>query len=123
MKALHEAGGDDYRLPDLNSPLFISAKVLELDGKIVLFMGARLQCEMYLLADKSPWMDPRAKMACIQALDVAVREEAYNKGIDDAVCYIPPTKKRFIKRVINYLRYFPPRRGWTPLSRPTKETQ
>jgi len=130
--ALHEASGDDYRLPALTiktedgerrHPLFVSAKVLEKDGKIVLFLGGRAQTEMYMLADRSRWADPRTKMSCIRGLDKAVRYELWLKGIDDAVAYVPPTKKRFVKRIMDWLGYRPPREGWTPLSRPTKETQ
>ena len=134
VKALHEASGDDYKLPELTyktedgterrHPLFISAKVMVDDqGNVRLFEGGRIQMEAYFLADRSNWADPRHKMQCIQALDKAVRYEAYMQGIDDVVCYVPPTKPRFVKRVIEYLKYLPPRVGWVPLSRPTKETR
>lgn len=133
VKALHESSGDDYQLPALTykdgeterkHPLFISAKVLvNSKGKILVFMGGRIQMEMYMLADKSPWAHPKRKMECIQVLDSAIRREAYLQGVDDAVAYIPPTKKRFVKRVKDYLGYRPPRENWTPLSRPTKETR
>lgn len=127
VKALHEASGADYVLPPLlnvegtgRHPLFVSAKVLVVDGTILLFMGARMQAEMYLIADKSKWHKPAVKMACIQGLDKAVRYESWLKGIDEVVSYVPPTMKRFVKRITDWLGYRPPREGWTPLSRSTK---
>ena len=133
VKALHEASGDDYRLPALTykdgdierrHPLFIAAKVLVDDkGIIRQFMAGRIQMEMYFLGDSSNWTSPQTKMHCIQVMDKAIRREAFLQGIDDSVCYVPPTKKRFVKRIIDFLKYQPPRQGWTPLSRPTKETQ
>lgn len=133
VRALHEASGDDYRLPELTykdgeverrHPLFISAKVLVDDkGTVRLFMAGRIQMEMYLIADRSKWAIPHLKMQLIKLLDKSVRREAYLQGIDDSVCYVPPTKKRFVERIKKFLGYNPPRPGWTPLSRPTKETQ
>jgi hypothetical protein len=134
VKALHEASGDKYRLPALTykgedgierrHPLFISAKVLVDDaGNIRLFQGGRLQVEMYLLMDGSKWAHPMTKMQAIQCIDHAVRYDAYMQGIDDAVCYIPPTKKRFVKRIVDFLKYNHLCKGWTPLERFTKETR
>ena len=130
--ALHEASKDNYQFPplilkteqgDIRHPLFVSAKVIERDGHIVLFMAGRVQAEMYMLADRSKWAEPEDKMSCIRFLDKAVRYDLWLKGIDESVCYGPPTKKRFVRRIIDWLGYQPPREGWTPLSRPTKETQ
>ena len=123
VKRLHELSGDDYIFPDCNSPLFVSAKVIEVDGKVVMYQGARIQAEMYFLGDKDFKFHPRDKMRLIKALDYNVRLDAWVKGVDDVVCYVPPTKKRFVKRIMEWLGYQPPREGWTPLSRPTKETQ
>lgn len=131
VKALHEESGDDYQLPELTykdgeiekrHPLFISAKVLvDEKGVVRQFMGGRIQMEMYLLVDKSKWANPQTKMHCIRVLDKAIRREAFLQGIDDSLCYVPPTKKRFVQRIIKFLGYNRPRPGWVPLSRPTKE--
>lgn len=134
LKRFHEESGLNYKLPELlikNStgelvkhPLFLSLKVLEDgQGNVHAIQGARMQVEMYMWTEKSPWAHPTCKMDYIKWLDQCVRLECWQKGINEAVCYISPQIKKFVKRLVDWLGYQHPRSGWVPLSRPTEETK
>ena len=119
VKAIHEASGIDYKLPDLSSPLFLVTKVLEIDGIVRACGGGYLQIECYLWLDKSDWADPEQKLMAVQALDRSVMHEAYLRGIDCACLYLPPGMDRFGKRLED-LGFTRDREGWVTYSKRTK---
>jgi hypothetical protein len=84
--SIHKAQGFDYALPELTHPLFLVKKVREVDGRVVAGMFLRLTCETYLLVQGSP----EAKARSILELQPEVIQEAYEKGISDLVCVLPP---------------------------------
>ena len=87
LKAIHEKQGFDYSFPsDLDSPLFLIKKVREVDGQPVAAMFLRISAETFLLVQGSPVVKGRS----IEELQPEVIRAAWEKGIDDVCCVIPP---------------------------------
>jgi hypothetical protein len=112
VRRIHEATGIDYSLPDLSSPLFFVAKVLVDDEDCVRACGALyIQAECYLWLDPGDWASPSDKLAAIAGLDGITMHEAWLKGVEHAVLYLPPGMERFGKR-LEELGFKPNRDGW-----------
>ena len=86
LKDIHKAQGFDYAVPDLTSPLVLVKKVREVDGRVVAAMFLRLTAETFLVTTGSPVEKGRA----IEELQPEVLREAYEKGLSDIVCVVPP---------------------------------
>jgi hypothetical protein len=86
VKKIYKAQGFDYALPDLSSPLVLVRKVREVDGRVVAAMFLRITAETFLLVQGSPVEKGRA----IAELQPEVDREAWQKGLADYVCVIPP---------------------------------
>jgi len=86
IKEIHKAQGFDYAVPNLSDPLILVKKVREIDGRVVAAMFLRLTAETFLLVQGSPVEKGRA----IEELQPEVLREAYEKGLSDIVCVIPP---------------------------------
>ena len=108
---LHKSMGMDYKLPDLSDPLFIVRKVYLNDaGQVVGTEFLRLQAEAYLMLDCT--LDTVEKTRVIAHLSHAVEREAYNRGLDTLVAYIPEAiSTKFTKR-LNLLGWSQARKGW-----------
>jgi hypothetical protein len=83
---LHKRQGFDYPLPDLSSPLVLIHKVREIDGHVVAACFLRITAETYLLCEGSPVVKGRA----IEELQPAVDRAAFEKGLSEYVCVLPP---------------------------------
>ncbi len=86
IKDIYQSQGFDYALPDLSSPLLLVKKVREVDGRVVGAMFLRITAETFLLVDGSPVTKGRS----IEELQPEVIRAAWEKGLDDIVCCIPP---------------------------------
>ena len=86
IKEIHKSQGFDYALGNLDNPLFLVKKVREIDGRVVAAMGLRLTLETYLLVEGSP----ETKARSILELQPEVLREAYEKGLADVFCVVPP---------------------------------
>ena len=86
VKELHKAQGFDYTLDDLSNPLFLVRKVREVNGRVVAAMFLRLTAETFLVTAGSPEVKSRS----IMELQPEVLREAYEKGLSDIVCVVPP---------------------------------
>ena len=86
LKELHKAQGFDYALPDLSNPLFLVRKVREVDGRVVGAMFLRITAETFLVTAGRPVEKGRA----ILELQPEVLREAYEKGLSEVVCVVPP---------------------------------
>ena len=86
VKSIHKAQNFDYSLPDLTSPLLLIRKVREIDGQVVGAMFLRLTAETFLLVDGSPVTRGRA----IEELQPAVIRAAWEAGLSDVLCVVPP---------------------------------
>lgn len=86
LKMIHKSQGLDYSIPDLTSPLILVKKVREVNGQIVGACFLRLTAETFLLVQGSP----EARGRSIEELQPEVLREAYEKGLSDIVCVVPP---------------------------------
>lgn len=120
VKELHERMGLDYRLPDLQSPLFIIRKVVEVDGQIVAITAARVEAELYLFVDHEV-ADPEQRWDALQRLNDSVMDEAYwSKGLDNCVLWCPVEVEKSFGKRLTALGFSRDREGFHSWSRPTK---
>jgi hypothetical protein len=101
IKDIHKSQGFDYALPDLTSPLILIRKVRVVDGQVVGAMFLRLTAETFLLVDGSPVTRGRA----IEELQPEVIRAAWEKGLNDIVCVVPPEIEETFSPVLT-------RMGW-----------
>jgi hypothetical protein len=120
VKAIHETSGLDYRLPNFENSLFVVRKVVEFDGRIIAAGFLRVEAEAYLFLAKDDWGDPLQKLAAINAVQTAALHEAWTKGLDNCVCWVPKeVNSHFAKRLLQ-LGWIQDREGWISWSRSTK---
>ena len=120
VKEIHEASEINYQLPDLGFP-FIVSKVFVSGGVVRAFGGLRLQAEAYLVIDKGKWAGAAEKFEVIRQLDETECWEAWLKGIDTAVLWLPPGFDRFgTKDRLGKLGYAKDRDGWISYSKKTQ---
>jgi hypothetical protein len=91
VKDIYKAQGFDYSIPDLTSPLILVKKVREVDGRVVAACLLRITAETFLITMGSPVEKGRA----IEELQPEVLREAYEKGLSEIVCVIPPEISEF----------------------------
>jgi hypothetical protein len=112
LRAIHEAQGFEYTLPDLNNPLFVTKKVLASDGNILGAALLRLTSEAYLLLDPRAGT-PRQRWQWLLALHSATERDAWQRGLEDVHAWLPPpVAAKFGKRVarLGWIRDD----AWTP---------
>ncbi len=102
IKEIHERQGFDYTVPEFSNPLFLVKKVREVNGRVVAAMGLRITAETFLLVEGSPVEKGRA----IEELQPEVLREAYEKGLCDVTCVVPPEIVDSFMPALN-------RMGWT----------
>lgn len=86
VQAIHASQKFDYNLPELSSPLILVKKVREEGGRVVAAMFLRLAAEAYLLCEGGPVAKGRA----VEELQPEVDRAAWEKGLDDYFCVVPP---------------------------------
>ena len=96
LEAIHEAQGLDYKMPDIESPLFFVKKVKVENGKVVAALVLKICAETMLLID--PEQEPQEKLTEMQELQSSVLNEAYRNGLDNVWACIP--EMGFDKRLI-----------------------
>lgn len=116
--AIHLSSGIDYRIPDLNSPLFFVRKVAESENVLLGACFLRIAAETYLWLE--PGQSPRSKLKTMQALQPAVLANAWRLGIDDVEARIPETIETRFRKRLTQLGWTPNRNGWRPWSRETQ---
>ena len=99
IKKIHESSGLNYKLPSMSQ--FPVMKVLEDEGSMRAAYGMRHVVECYMWLDKSGWADAEQKWLAIKSLDREATEAARDLGIDSIVCCVPPSMKRFGRRISN----------------------
>lgn len=110
IEVLHRQMWMDYKLPALESPLFIVKKVYEQEGRVIGAEFLKIQAEAYLMLDCN--LDPVEKTRVIAHLSHAVERDAFNRGLDTLVAYIPEEiSTKFTKR-LNLLGWDKARTGW-----------
>jgi hypothetical protein len=86
VKEIYKNQNFSYDLPELTSPLILISKVREVGGRVVGAMFLRLTAETFLVTEGSPV----AKARAIEELQPEVLREAFEKGLDEVVCVVPP---------------------------------
>lgn len=86
VKSIHKSQGFDYTLDDLANPLFLVKKVRVVDGRVVAAMFLRLTAETFLLVEGSP----ESKGRGLIELQPEVLRGAYEKGLSEIICVVPP---------------------------------
>lgn len=86
IKSIHSAQNFDYTMPDLANPLFLVKKVREVNGRVVAAMCLRITAETFLVTTGSP----ETKARSILELQPEVLREAFEKGLSDIFCVVPP---------------------------------
>jgi hypothetical protein len=118
LQRIHEQMGLDYRMPDLNDPLFVVRKVLEVGGEVVGATVARVEFETYLWLDNA--LNPAEKNAAMHLLQPALLKDSRLLGAENLVCWVPENvEKKFAKRLAE-LGWKRDRDGWHTWSRSTE---
>lgn len=112
---IHRSQGFDYACPDLSSPLVLVKKVREESGRVVGAMFLRLTAETFLLVEGSPV----AKARSIEELQPEVLRAAWEKGLNDVVCVIPPCISQDFAPVLEKMGWARDR-DWSMYSRATE---
>lgn len=86
LKSIYTAQGFDYPMPNISEPLFMVRKVREVNGRVVGGLFLRLTAETFLLVEGSPMVKARS----IRELQPSVVAEAYQKGLSEMICVVPP---------------------------------
>jgi len=120
VRALHEKMGFDYRMPDLESPLFLVKQVVRDErGRVIAACGLRLQAETYLWLDTQLPIEVRCKV--VRDLARSVVSEAWRAGLDCLVAWLPPglpaTFRNFLTKRLGWQ---PVRKGWESWTLPVE---
>lgn len=110
----HADSGIDYRMPDLDSPLFPIKKVSEVNGQVVGALALRLCAETFLWLDRQ--RRPQEKLQTMKELQAAVLADAWKNGLDEIHAAIPPIG---FDRRLKQLGWEPDRDGWVLWTRRT----
>lgn len=89
LEDIHRASGLDYKFPNLADPLFITAKCVEEDSRVVMGMAAKLEATVYLWLDHA-WSDPETRWEKLKELVEETKLSAWRKGLDTLTCVVPP---------------------------------
>jgi len=103
IKQMHAKQNFAYAFPDVSNPTFLCKKVLE-NGNAKPEMAAMIHLtgEAYLLVDPELDISPRDRWAQFVALHEQVRRDAWNIGLEDIHCWLPPqVEKSFGKRLMS----------------------
>lgn len=117
IEKIHAAMGLDYKLPELESPLFIVRKLIERDGKVIGACLLRLTAETFLLL--SPELGPEEKMHAMEAMQPEVVSEAWKQGLEEIEARIPHETEEIFKKRLIQLGWTRNRDGWHPWTRET----
>jgi hypothetical protein len=119
IAAIHAAMGMDYQMPNLESPLFLIQKVAEADGKIIAASALKLEAETYLWI--APELSAREKVDAMYGMQPQLIAEAWAKGLDNVVAWIPEDVEKKFRRRLETLGWQRDREGWHSWSRPTTQ--
>jgi hypothetical protein len=108
IRKIHKSSGLDYQMPNLDSPLFLSKIVVEREGQPTTLLAGRIEVEAYLVTSGKP----RERWEDIQLAQGAFLEDLWAKGIDNAMCSVPPEVDRHFAKRMTSLGWEPQRVGW-----------
>jgi hypothetical protein len=88
VKALHQAQGLDYELPDLDAPSMLVRCVIEEKGRVTHAAFLRKTSEAYWIFD--PRESKRERVGRMLALNNEMAAPADRAGIEDVHAFLPP---------------------------------
>ena len=112
---LHRKMGMDYKMPNIDGPLFIAKEVIVQDGIVVGCAGLKLQAETYLWLD--PEMHPEDKWTAIRLAHKQILRKAFAIGLEQLVSYLPTMMEKVFGKRLKALGWDRGRDGWHPWSR------
>lgn len=110
IEAIHQAGGLDYRMPDLDSKMVVAKAVCEDAGQMVGAIALKLQAETYIWLQ--PHASPRVKWDAIRLLQAEILRQAMRAGIEQLVAYVPDCIGKFFGKRMRSLKWTQARDGW-----------
>ena len=113
LKEIHSGAHLDYKMPDLDTPLFWIKKVYESGGTVTGALVLKLCAETMLLVEGTQLQKARA----IKELQPAVLHEAWKQGFDSIHAAVPEIG--FDEQLIR-LGWSKDRSGWHLWSRETR---
>lgn len=118
IKAIHAAQKIDYKLPQLESPLFVVKKAVTNEkGEVIGACLLRLTAETMLIL--SPELSPREKMDAMEAMQPEVLHAAWQLGLDEIEARIETGTEEIFEKRLNQLGWVKDRAGWNPWSKKT----
>jgi len=81
------------------NPLYLTRKVLTIDGKIVCAVLAKMNVEALLVMDHGDWGTADQKFLAIKALQTEGKKDLWSKGIDKVYSYTTENVGRYKKRL------------------------
>lgn len=118
IECIHARMGLDYRLPNLESPLWVVQKVRIAHGEVIAAGLLRLTAETFLLID--PRLSEEAKARSVLELQPEVLSSAWQRGLDDIEARVPAETEQFFEPALLHLGWEKARSGWSPWTRGTK---
>jgi hypothetical protein len=95
-----ENGLPENCFPDIDDPLFIVKLAVEHDGKPVMVAALKGISELFLIVDHNAGT-PAERWEWLQQLNEAMKARAWELGLDQLSCWIPPEiADSFEKRLI-----------------------
>lgn len=120
IERIHADTGIDYKMPNLDGPEAALVLVVEHEGKIIAASMNRVIAETYLWVD--PALDPRDKFTAIRIGQIAMLDEAKERGWRELIAMIPEDIcKRFKQRLVA-LQWDRQRTGWQLWGRSVSKT-
>lgn len=102
IKEMHEKSGLNYSLPPMDT--FFSRRVVDSEDGVGMVSLLKLTAEAYLICDPN-WRTPAWRMSALQGIDAVCNEDARQKGVLEAVAFIPPSIEKTFRRRLE-------RMGW-----------
>jgi len=81
------------------NPLYLTRKVLTIDGKIVCAVLAKMNIEALLVLDHGDWGTADQKFLAIRTLQTEGKKDLWSKGIRKVYCYTTESTGRYKKRL------------------------
>lgn len=108
IRRIHADSKLDYRLPNLESPLFLVKTVVERDGKPTTLLAGKIDVECYLMTSG----DALSRLQDIEAAQSRFLHELWMKGVDSVYCGVPAVVNRHFGKHMERLGWERGRPQW-----------
>jgi hypothetical protein len=115
LKDLHKRSGFKYPFPDVAD--FFSRRVVESGEGIGMVSLLKLTAEAYLICDPD-WRTPAWRMEALNQIQIVANHDAKDKGVVEAVAFIPPNIESTFKRRLKQMGWSRNKPSWHSYWRP-----